>query len=102
MKYAVAFHALALLLVYTGTFGIVWIPAQVACLATAVSLVWVGFIYGLRQPVLFGKTPAGNVRWSAWLMLAPYFFLTRLTLAIVRLVNHRQPALGLVWLAPQC
>lgn len=94
MKYAITFHVLALLLVYVGVFVVAWPPAQVLCLVITVSFVWVGFIYGLGKPVLFGKTAAGRIRLSSWVLLAPYFLLTRFTLWLYRMLNRRQPALA--------
>lgn len=94
MKYAVTFHVLALLFVYAGVFAVAWLPAQLFCLIFAVTFVYVGFIYGLRRPDLFGKTPAGHLRLSSWFLLAPYLLLTRLTLWLYRATHRRQPPLA--------
>lgn len=89
-KYAIQFGLMSIAAAFAAVYGVSALIAQIVLIWVAVAFAIVGIAYGLGRPGLLMKRVDGSQPVVAWLILWPYFLLSRFSLLLYRLSSRRK------------
>jgi len=93
-KYAIQFGVMSIAAAFAAFFSVPVLHAKIVLIWVAIAFAVVAIAYALGRPRLLMKRDDGSQPVLAWLILWPYFLLSRFSLLLYRLSNRGRVAVA--------